>query len=283
MLLGIDHVVIACADVATAALALEHATGLRATGGGRHERLGTENQLVWMGDSYLELIGVTDPTLAAASWIGAPTLRALEAARLRALEGSEPRSAVDEPGMRSAPDGGVGALATFALATDDLDAELSRLRGHGARLEGPVDGERTRPDGRTVRWRLAIPPRLGPEEPPFLIEHDGASAEWTPGERAARASEAHPAGGPVRLEALELPVAEVPTTQGRYLRATALLFRPSLSGRGARDATVGEHTIRLRPARTVEPPLIRMRLLGRTGERVTADLLGCRFVLESRG
>jgi hypothetical protein len=34
---------------------------------------------------------------------------------------------------------------------------------------------------------LAVPPRLGPEDPPFLIEHDPEAAEWTPDERAARA------------------------------------------------------------------------------------------------
>src|SRR5512135_881340 len=79
MLRGIDHLVIACPDVDAAAAELEATLGLRATGGGRHERLGTENRIVWLGDAYLELIGVVEPTLAATSWIGAPTLRALEA------------------------------------------------------------------------------------------------------------------------------------------------------------------------------------------------------------
>jgi Glyoxalase-like domain len=251
MLRGIDHLVIACPDVDAAAAELEAALGLRATGGGRHERLGTENRIVWLGDAYLELIGVVDPALAATSWVGVPTLRALETG---------------------------GGLATLALVTDDVAAEVGRLREHGARLEEPIPGERRRPDGRVVRWQLAGPPRLGPDEPPFLIEHDPASAEWTPAERTERATEAHPAGGPVRLVALELPVEDVARVQGRYLQATALLFRPSLVGRGARDTSVGPHTIRLRPAVPGDRPTIRLELLG-PGRPGTAELLGCRFVL----
>lgn len=255
MLLGVDHVVIACPDLDDATTALEDGLRLRATGRGRHDLLGTENRLVWLGDAYLELIGVVDRTLASSSWIGEPTLRALEAG---------------------------GGLATFALATDDLEAELVRLRAHGARLDGPLEGERRWPDGRLVRWRLALPPRLGPDEPPFLIEHDPASAEWTPAERAERTTAAHPLGAPVRLAALELPVDDVGRAQGRYLRTTALLFRPSLGGHGARDASVGPHTIRLRRGSRNEPPIIRLHVLRAAAGPATADLLGCRFVLESR-
>src|SRR5512146_131495 len=93
VLTGIDHLVIACPDPDAAAGRLEREVGLRARGGGRHESLGTFNRLVWLGDSYLELIGVADRALAESSWIGAPTVRAL--------------------------DGG-GGLATWAAATDDL-------------------------------------------------------------------------------------------------------------------------------------------------------------------
>ncbi len=259
MLLGIDHVVIACADPDAAAGELERELGLRASGGGRHQRLGTFNRLVWLGDSYLELIGVADAGLAIGSWIGAPTVRALE---------------------------GGGGLATFAIASDALVADLERLREHGSLLEGPLPGERVRTDGRVVRWRLALPPRLGPDAPPFLIEHDGAAAEWSPAERAERAAAVHPAGGPVRLEALELSVADVQRAQVRYLRSSGLIFRPSLAGRGARDATVGAQTVRLRPLRGPDEggrTVVRLRVLDVSGADVAADLLGCRFVLRRGG
>jgi catechol 2,3-dioxygenase-like lactoylglutathione lyase family enzyme len=254
MLLGIDHLVIAVDDLAEAAGVVGNALGLRVSPGGRHERLGTENRLIWLGDAYVELIAVVDPALARTSWIGAPALRALDAG---------------------------GGLATYALATDDIRRELERLRDHGAMLDGPLPGDRRRPDGRVVRWSLGLPPSLGPGEPPFLIEHDPGSAEWTAPERAARAAEVHHLGSPIELAGLELPVDDVARTQGRYLRSTALLFRPSLAGGGARDAAVGPHTIRLRRRRAGDRPVIWLRIRGRERVRATqAELLGCRWTIE---
>ena len=46
MLVGIDHLVIACADPDAAAADLEREVGVRAAGGGRHRALGTFNRLV---------------------------------------------------------------------------------------------------------------------------------------------------------------------------------------------------------------------------------------------
>ena len=78
MLTGIDHVLIACADPDAAAVELEAAVGLRASAGGRHEVPGTFNRLVWLGDSFIELIGVWDPERAARWWWGRPALAVLE-------------------------------------------------------------------------------------------------------------------------------------------------------------------------------------------------------------
>lgn len=252
VLVGIDHLVIAVPDPDAAAAELERVTGLRASGGGRHERLGTYNRLVWLGDTYLELIGVWGEALAAASWVGAPTVRALSAG---------------------------GGLATFALASDGLATDLERLRDSGAAWEGPVAGERVRPDGRVVRWSLAAPPRLGPDEPPFLIEHDLSATEWTPEERAARAAEVHPLGAPVRLTTLEMPVAaaDVARRSMSLLRACDLRFRPSLAGGGARDATIGAQTLRLRPGSAGASPTVRLAAPGVAARDVEA--LGLRFVV----
>lgn len=227
MLLGIDHLVVAVADPDRAAAEIEAELGLRAAEGGRHETQGTFNRLVWLGDTFIELIGVFDRALAERSWIGRPTLAALDA---------------DGPAAWS--------LATWAIASDSLDTDAARLRGQGSDLGPPLPGERHRPDGRVVRWRLAAPGDLGPLEPPFLIEHAPDSAEWTAAERTARAGAIHPIGGPVRLERLELGVAlaDLSRLTRQYLRATGLRFRPSLAGRGARDATIGPHLVRLAPA-----------------------------------
>ncbi|HEV8403861.1 MAG TPA: VOC family protein, partial [Candidatus Limnocylindrales bacterium] len=159
MYLGIDHLVIAVLDPDLAVAEWQRAIAPAPTGGGRHDALGTFNRVIWLGDSYVEFIGVFDPTLAAGSWAGAPALRALETG---------------------------GGLATWAIATDDLDGDLAGLHAGGSGLGGSRPGERRRDDGALVRWRLAAHDRLGPDEPPFLIEHDDTAAEWTPSDRAAR-------------------------------------------------------------------------------------------------
>jgi Glyoxalase-like domain len=243
MLVGIDHLVIAVADPDDAADQLRDRLGLAPGGGGRHEGLGTFNRLVWLGDSYLELIGVYDRELAAASWVGVPTLRALEAG---------------------------GGLATWAVTSDDIEADAGRLREEGSDLALPIGGERVRPDGRVVRWRLAATHALAPDAPPFLIEHDTSAAEWTPAERAERAA------GTSRLDLLELRVDEVDRTSRAFARTVGVRFRPSLVGAGARDADIGSQRIRLRPRRGgSRMASIELSIAGHD----EVELLGCRWVV----
>ncbi len=261
MLLGIDHLVVAVSDPDRAAAELESRLGLRATGGGRHDGLGTFNRLVWLGDSYLELVGVFDVELARRSWLGRPTVAALERG---------------------------GGLATFALASDALARDVATLRSSGSSLAEPVPGERLRADGRTVRWQLSLPGELGPDHPPFLIEHDPTGAEWTPEERAARARETHPLGPQVRLAAVEIPAREVAALGMAYLRDLGLGFRPSLAGGGARDTSVGRQTIRLRPVHAgrlgeLEAPAqatIRLQATTPAGPR-DVSVLGCRWLVDA--
>jgi Glyoxalase-like domain len=246
VLLGIDHLVIAVADPDAAAAELERRLNLVAGGGGRHDRLGTFNRLVWLGDTYLELIGVFDATLAADSWVGAPTLRALDRG---------------------------GGLATWAIATDDIDADVLALRTRGSELADPVDGERVRADGRSVRWRLSSSSRLDPDRPPFLIEHDTTAAEWSPAERAERA------GGPARLTGLELAVDDVNRTSQAFARSIGLRFRPSLAGGGARDANVAAQFVRLRPRRDPGMPNATVHLRHQSPDEIETDAIGCRWVV----
>ncbi|HET7472026.1 MAG TPA: VOC family protein [Candidatus Limnocylindrales bacterium] len=214
MLLGIDHVVLAADDPEAAAAELETKLGLVASGGGRHEALGTFNRLIWLGDAYLELLGVFDRELAAGSWLGRPALEILER------------------------DGG---LATWAIAVDDLDEAL-RWGPPSGGLVGPIDGERRRDDERVVRWRLARPEAPSPTEP-FVIEHDRAGAEWTDGERAARAEEQHPAGGRVRLAGLEVEAPSPAVAAGRIRKLLAASVEPA--GRGVVRIRFGPHEARL--------------------------------------
>jgi len=254
---SIDHVLIACADPDVAAEAVEAQLGLRATGSGRHAALGTFNRLIWLGNSFIELIGIEARKLAEASWVGRPVVQAADAG---------------------------GGFATWAAATQRIRAEVPELLTQGSDLSEPIPGERIRPDGRIVRWTLAAAPVLGVFEPPFLIEHDLDAAEWSPAEQAERAAERHPIGGPVRFETLELPAPDLPQVTRRYLRTVGIgPFRPSLAGRGARDATVGPHTIRFVPSLAPGWPIasLHLRVIDSTLAPGTVlrdlDLLGCRW------
>jgi len=166
MLLGIDHIVIAVRDPDRAAELITAEVGLEAGGGGRHPRSGTFNRLIWLGDAYLELMGVSDPDLARGQGVGAVTLQLLEHGR----EG----------------------FASFAIASDALAADLQTLRSHGAPYRDARPGERERPDGEVVRWATSLPDHAGPDGLPFLIEHRYEGSEWGADARADRAEVVHP-------------------------------------------------------------------------------------------
>ena len=106
--------------------------------GGRHPGWGTENRIVPLGDTFLELVAVVDEHAASTSafgrWVGSHATVS-------------------------------GQLIGWAVRPGDLDNTATRLG-----LE-PQQGERERPDGELLRWRTA-----GVEEAatqpgvPFFIE-----------------------------------------------------------------------------------------------------------------
>ncbi|HJW20899.1 MAG TPA: VOC family protein, partial [Candidatus Limnocylindrales bacterium] len=116
----IDHVLLAVADVRASAAVLWRRHGLAAIEGGVHPGWGTANWLVPLGSSYLELVYVDDPVVAAESAFG--------------------RRA------RDVIAGGGGPYA-WAVAPADVEAVAARLR------LPLVGGSRRRPDGRVVTWR----------------------------------------------------------------------------------------------------------------------------------
>jgi len=256
MLTGIDHVIVAVADLAAAASSVRRGLGLAVVAGGAHPTTGTANRLVWCGDTYLELVAVADPDVARGTWFGAAVVAALERGH----------GAV----------GGSAAPVGVALASDDLEADAAARGGELA------TGSRIRPDGRTVRWRLARAPHRSAGGAPawplvFLIEHDRTAAEWTAGERAERAAMVHPLGTAARLASVSLRVPAVPAAVAGLGRSWGLAFRPSLAGGGARDASVGHQTVRLVRARSGQPSMSVGLVAGRDGREV--DLLGCHWIL----
>lgn len=118
----IDHVIYGASDLDAAARRVEEAIGVAAVAGGRHEGLGTHNQIVPLsGGAFIELLAVADPDEASRSPLGA-------ALRARIETG----------------DGLIG----WAVAADEFDALAARLgtsestirrEGMTARLTGVAE------------------------------------------------------------------------------------------------------------------------------------------------
>jgi hypothetical protein len=252
MLLGLDHLVVAVTDPDAAAVELEASVGLACTGGGQHPAWGTFNRLAWLGDTYVELIGLFDRSLAPNGAVSRAVLEAL--------------------------DGGHVGLVAYAVASDDLDADVARLRADGSPLSDVELRSRTRPDGEVVRWRATFPPELGPSEPPFVIEHELVGAEWGDRARAERADLAHPLGGPARIIALELPVPDVEAAADAYARTVGIRF-PEIDPRGATN-TVGSQVVRLSHGAPLwNPAVVEIEAIGFTPAPSSreVDALGVRW------
>lgn len=138
--MGIDHVLFAVGDFAEATARLQADHGLGAVEGGRHAGWGTANWIVPLGSAYLELIGVVEPALATADPFGRRVQQVIA-------------------------DGG-GPFA-WCVTPDDFDATVARLG-----LEAAT-GSRLRPDGTTVRWRMAgLEVALTDPSHPFFLAWD---------------------------------------------------------------------------------------------------------------
>jgi len=121
-MLRLDHVVYAVSDLDEAAVRFREAFGLDSLQGGRHDRGGTANRIVPLGEDYLELAAAVDRDAAAEAGFGRAVMERADAG---------------------------GGWVTFAVATDDLDGLAGRLGLEAA------SGARTRPDGEVLRWRSA--------------------------------------------------------------------------------------------------------------------------------
>lgn len=215
---GIDHVVIAVADPDAAAAELTERVGLAFTGGGRHLGLGTFNRLAFLGDAYLELIGVEDAEAAQGWAVGRAVVRSLE---------------------------GGGGFVTYALADDRITHTVAHLQANGSAIGPAIHGSRQGSDGEAVEWWTATPPELGPELPPFLIKHAAWGAEWGAEALAARRAFAHPIGSPATLIGLTLAVPDPVALATSCVAEAGMAF--AWFGASA-VATIGRHVVRLMAA-----------------------------------
>lgn len=220
---GIDHVVIAVADPDAAAAELTERVGLAFTAGGRHPGLGTFNRIAFLGDAYLELMGVDDRTAAERWAIGAAVVRALERG---------------------------GGFATYGLVDDAIRVTVARLQANGSRIGAVTHGSRERPDGERVEWWTATPLELGPDHPPFLIKHLNAGAEWGADALAARRAYVHPIGSPARLLGLEIAVRDPLSLAAECFDLLGVEF---WAVGDVAVCTLGAHMVRLAPGVLGDP------------------------------
>lgn len=124
--LSIDHIVISVNDV-NAAIETYRGLGFHAFYGGKHANGLTHNGLVVFKDgSYLELIGLIEP-------------------------GNTSEGDFYELVRRDGSEGYTG----FALLTEDIAAEIDRIRRHGISASDIQAGSRTRTDGAIIRWKIS--------------------------------------------------------------------------------------------------------------------------------
>ncbi len=236
---GIDHVVIAVADPDAAAAELTERVGLAFTGGGRHPGLGTFNRLAFLGDAYLELIGVEDAAAAQGWAVGRAAVRSLERG---------------------------GGFVTYALADDGIRGTVARLQANGSSIGPVVHGSRQGLDGEAVEWWTATPRELGPELPPFLIRHRSVGPEWSSEAMTARRSFAHPLGAAATLVGVQIPVPDPVALAAACVANLGLEF---LAIGGGAVCVLGRHVIRLVLAGNQPAPLVSVRAAGAVSSTLT--------------
>jgi hypothetical protein len=246
---GIDHVVIAVRDPDAAAAELTENVGLAFTAGGRHAGRGTFNRIAFLGDAYLELIGVDDPNLAAGWPMGAAGLRALERG---------------------------GGFATYALLDDAIRITVPSLQANGSQIGPVVHGSRERPDGELVDWWSAAPPELGTDRPPFLIKHLQAGAEWGAEALAARRAFVHPLGSPIRLVGLEIALPDPVSLAAECFQLLGVEFQ---AVGPVAVCTLGAQVVRLVQGAGVEPAATVM-LRAEVAAPRAVTLHGFRLIIE---
>ena len=194
----LDHLLWGFRDLDAAVADLHARTGVRATFGGHHPELGTQNALARLGHGrFLEVLAP------------APALPAGGLARQLA-------------GMQ-AP-----ALIMWAVGTRDAGAVAARAEAAGLSAT-VVDGHRAHPGGGLVRWRnVFVAGHGGGTLVPFFVEWDGPhhpSEEAAPGMELVEFTVETPDPEPLRAVLRVLDV-RVGVRKGRHDRLRAALDTP---------------------------------------------------------
>ena len=244
MLTRLDHLVILTSHLDRAVSNYEE-LGFTVTPGGEHADGLTRNALIPFKDgSYFELVAFVDP------------------------EDNRDNIWGWRRFLRSG-----GGLIDYCAASDDLRADVRRLREADFEVEGPIEGGRRRPDGKEIRWLIALMRQQQPQGRllPFLIEDLTCRQLRVPSDRATE----HP-NGALGIRRLEI---SSPDLEGAVRAFTTLLEVPP-SGAGS-SLRLGECALSL-----VRPEESRVRLEtvgpGPLAVRLATDMAGSAGELDRR-
>lgn len=160
----LDHVVIHVTQLAQA-MADYTSLGFTVFPGGEHKGRESHNALVIFADgTYLELIAFTGTMLLPSR----PIAKEARARELLAM--GLPLLDTRVLTWKTAGEG----VVDFALLPGPIEETVTATRSRGLDMDGPHPGGRTRPDGRQVAWKLALPdgydlPFLCADETPRVL------------------------------------------------------------------------------------------------------------------
>lgn len=147
-MLALDHIVIAGRNAEEDSITYNKQMAIKAIKGGEHENWGTYNYLAhFSNESYIEWLGIRDDEAAKSS--DNPLIQHL----VYVLDQKTP------------------GPFQFALRTNRMDDYVQHFKDNNIPFKGPFPGQRKRPDGTLLTWRMLFPMYDYKREMlPFLIE-----------------------------------------------------------------------------------------------------------------
>ncbi|SES96840.1 Glyoxalase-like domain-containing protein [Oceanobacillus limi] len=147
-MLALDHIVLAGENIEESSTKYGRKFAIKAIKGGEHEEWGTYNYLAYFSnESYIEWLGIQDYEKANTS--NNPLIQHL---------------------VHNLDKQIVGPFQ-FALRTNEMDHYIDHFNAKNIPFKGPFFGQRERPDGTNLTWRMLFPSYDYTREMlPFLIE-----------------------------------------------------------------------------------------------------------------
>lgn len=145
-MLALDHLVIAAKDPFKSAEQFAKKYQVKVVQGGKHDMWGTHNALAYFENNcYIEWLGVFDAVKAKQA--ENPLIKQLIEQLTKVGEG----------------------IFQYGLRTSNMDTFINHFTDNNISFVGPLKGERYRPDGTKLTWRMLFP-QSSLLTTPFLIE-----------------------------------------------------------------------------------------------------------------